>query len=233
MRYHQVGTPTGWLEIDGERHEITPEEWSCTRDHSWGVRYGVGIDPIDIQPGIDTTDLPMHFLWCPMRFEKANGEQYSVHHFYLDINIPEYDYTFHGGIEHTDGSRTAFKDMRPDLKYNQTNRRLEGGTLNFIEEDGTERPMTVEVLSDTGFHLGAGLYFGFKGFHHGSWRGELHVEGEYIEDCSVIEQAKELHQLRDTVVRVTDGDTVGWGNFQTTVLGEWPSLNLDMSSNFV
>ena len=26
VRYHQIGTASGWVEIDGERHEITPED---------------------------------------------------------------------------------------------------------------------------------------------------------------------------------------------------------------
>ena len=59
-------------------------------------------------------------------------------------------------------------------------------------------------MSDTGFHLGAGLYFGFDGHHHGEWRGELHVDGERIADCRDREAARRLHQIRDTVVRVTD-----------------------------
>ena len=69
------------------------------------------------------------------------------------------------------------------------------------------------MVSDTGFHLGAGLYFGFDGHHHGEWRGELHVDGERIADCSTPETARRLHQIRDTVIRVRDpvggGDGVG------------------------
>ena len=41
VRYHQIGTASGWIEIDGDRHEISSDEWVSTRDHSWGVRYDV------------------------------------------------------------------------------------------------------------------------------------------------------------------------------------------------
>ena len=70
--------------------------------------------------------------------------------------------------------------------------------------DGTTRRLDVEVVSDTGFHLGTGLYFGFDGHHHGEWRGELHADGERIADCSEPATARRVHQIRDTVVRITD-----------------------------
>ena len=70
--------------------------------------------------------------------------------------------------------------------------------------DGTDRPLTVEPIGDTGFSLGAGLYFGFDGHWHGEWRGRLHVDGEHLADCSDPEVARRVHQHRDCVVRVDD-----------------------------
>jgi hypothetical protein len=40
-RYDQIGECSGWVEVEGKRHEINTW-WSC-RDHSWGVRERVGI----------------------------------------------------------------------------------------------------------------------------------------------------------------------------------------------
>lgn len=204
-----------------------------TRDHSWGVRYGVGNEPLDLMPGIDSSQLPMHFLWSPMRLQKPDGLQYSLHHFYLNVNFPGFEPVFHGGEERADGTRTPFRSLVPELAYDSANRRLKGGLLHFTEQDGRERTLKVEVVGETGFHLGTGLYFGYKGFHHGSWRGELHVEGEYIADCSQFEVAKEIHQIRDCIICVTDGDAVGWANYQTIILGEWPGLALTKDSNFI
>ena len=83
-------------------------------------------------------------------------------------------------------------------------------------------------LSDTGVQLGAGLYFGFDGHHHGEFRGELHVDGERIADCRTPEAARRLHQIRDTPIRITDpvGGGVGFGNCQPIVVGAWPDLGL-------
>ena len=42
-RYHHIGTAHGWVEVDGERTEFADDTWVSTRDHSWGVRYQVGV----------------------------------------------------------------------------------------------------------------------------------------------------------------------------------------------
>jgi len=39
-RYDQLGSWTGWIEVEGER--FTVDNWWGARDHSWGVRPGVG-----------------------------------------------------------------------------------------------------------------------------------------------------------------------------------------------
>lgn len=233
VRYHQVGVPTGWLEVDGERHEIDPDTFYCSRDHSWGVRYGVGEEPADLMPGIDSSMFPMNFLWSPMRMVRPGGEVYGIHHFYLKLAIPGVPEVIEGGLEYADGNRVAFTDIQPSLSYDPTNRRLLGGELNCTLADGSERTLGIEVVSDTGFHLGTGLYFGFDGKHHGQWRGEFHVEGEHIADCSEHDSARRVHQIRDCIIKITDGDAVGYSNYQTVVSGEWPELGLSAEDSFM
>ena len=82
---------------------------------------------------------------------------------------------------------------------------------------------------------GTGLYFGWNGHHHGEWRGALHVEGERIADCSTSENARRLHQIRDTVVRVSDplGGGRGWGNAQPIITGGHPVLGLSAGDSFL
>jgi len=233
VRYHQVGVPEGWVELDGVRQEVTPSDWYCTRDHSWGVRYGVGEPPPDLAPGIDRSAFAMHFLWCPMLMRRPDGRPYSIHHFYLKIGVPGVPDMLQGGVEHPDGSREAFVSLEPALRYHPETRRLLGGTLHFTLESGERRPLEIEVMGDTGFHLGAGLYFGFDGKHHGQWRGDLCAEGEHIPDCSDPATARRLHQLRDCIVRVRDGDSVGVANYQTIVTGAWPELGLEAEGSFL
>ena len=42
LRYHQIGVATGWVEVEGARTEIDADKWISIRDHSWGLRPGVG-----------------------------------------------------------------------------------------------------------------------------------------------------------------------------------------------
>ena len=233
-RYHQVGVPEGWIKVEGKVYEVNPRDWYCTRDHSWGLRYGVGLEPADIQPGIDSSQFPMQFLWSPMRLmDKVTGQPYTIHHFYLEIPIPGVPKVFHGAIEYPDGRQELLIDMVPELRFDPKNRRLLGGTLHFTTADGQVRPVTVEVMNDTGFHLGTGLYFGLDGHHHGEWRGEMHMDGEYLRDCSDVETAKRIHQIRDCIIKVTDGANEGFANYQTIVTGAWPALNLVQEGSFL
>lgn len=222
IRYHQTGVASGWIEVDGERTEMTPDTWASTRDHSWGVRYGVGVPATDVEPFGLPEGSRFQFLWSPILMERADGSRYAL--------FVEYNHASgrgflrkeaEGAIEHPDGTVEHIVDIEADLSYAEGNRRLLGGTLHCTMEDGSSRDLVYEAMGDTGFHLGAGLYFGFDGHFHGEWRGDLHVDGERIEDCSTVENARRLHQIRDTVVRVTDpvGGGVGWGNAQPIITG--------------
>ncbi len=131
-------------------------------------------------------------------------------------------------IEHVDGTVERLADIRPDFSYDPTEPAPARRDVDLTLEDGTERRFEIEVPTATGFHLGAGLYFGWQGHHHGEWRGELHVDGERLADCSDPELARELHQIRDTVIHLRDPDTgaEGWGNCQPMVAGDHPDLGL-------
>jgi len=169
-------------------------------------------------------------IWCPVLMERSDGSQYALHLHYTWHAVGDQGRKMvTAQVEHTDGTSEQIVDIVPDLEFDPSNRRLRGGTLDCRMADGSERPLTIEVLDDTGVHLGAGLYFGFDGHHHGEWRGEHHVEGERIADCTAPEQARRLHQIRDTVVAVNDpvGDGRGWGNCQPIAYGPWPDLGLD------
>jgi hypothetical protein len=236
LRYHQTGIASGWVELDGERTEITPDTWFSTRDHSWGVRHDVGHAPTDIEPaGGLSAGVNFRFSWCPMLLERPDGTRYAIHHFFRHTTADGYEERdLEGGVEHPDGRLERFTALAPDLRYHPENRRVLGGTLRFTMADGTERPIEVEALGDTGFHLGTGLYFGLDGHHHGEWRGPSHVDGEHIPDCTEPATARRVHQIRDAVMSVSDpvGGGTGWCNLQTTVFGDWPELGI-VGENFI
>ena len=231
VRYHQIGVASGWIEIDGERVEMDPDSWVSTRDHSWGVRYDVGLPPIDIEGAGETIPPGVGFMmiWSPTLLERPDGSRYTLHLHFTRFTMPGLDQLMTtAGVEHPDGRREAIVRLDPELRFDPDNRRLLGGRLLATMEDGSERPLTIEVLGHTGVQLGAGLYFGFDGHHHGEFRGELHVDGERITDCRPPELARRLHQIRDTAIRIEDpvGGGVGFGNCQPIAAGPWPELGL-------
>jgi len=234
VRYHQIGRCSGWIEVDGERTDLSPDRWVSTRDHSWGVRYGVGLPMSGLEPQAGSESY--HFFWTPSYLERSDGSAYGL---FMNMNHfrgPGLDHKeARGLVEHPDGRVERMTDIVPDLAYDPVNRRLRGGRVHCTMEDGSSRTIEVEVVSDTGFHLGTGLYFGFDGHHHGEWRGELHVDGERLDDCASPETAHRIHQIRDTIVRVTDaaGGGTGWGNWQPMVTGSIPELGLAADTSFV
>ncbi len=230
VRYHQTGVASGWILLGGERIEMSHDGWVSTRDHSWGVRYDVGTPPTDMEPrpGIPP-GMGFMMIWCPVLMEKEDGTRYAFHLHFTWIKGHGFEQKMTTArIEHPDGREEVIRDLEPHLRFDPDNRRLLGGSLVCHMADGSVRPLEIRPMGDTGVHLGAGLYFGFDGHHHGEWRGPLHVDGEHIADCTTPENARRLHQIRDTAVAVLDpvGGGKGWGNCQPIASGPWPELGL-------
>ncbi len=167
-RFHQLCTVSGWVEIDGERTEITDETWLGYRDRSWGVRMDVGEPAPDVHA---PNRMNQNFLltWSPMYFQPADGSApYEIHH-YLQWVDGEVHY-FSGFVNYADGRQEPLHGMVDDLKYDPATRRLLGGTMTFDSGWGKTRTVEIAPVSDIGFHLGTALYFGYKGERHGGGR---------------------------------------------------------------
>lgn len=235
VRYHQVGTASGWVEVQGTRTPIAPENSVSARDHSWGVRYGVGSPVDDAVPEHDTSAVSSLIMWCPVMFETPEGERYAMHWYYQGHSLGTWSREeLQGGVELPDGSKRRFESISHKLLFHLENRRFIRGEIEFVMEDGSKRPLRLHSVSGTGFQLGAGLYMGYDEKWHGQWRGDEFLEGDYHADCSDLDTAVRLHQLRDCVIEVRDpvGGGVGWGNLQSIVSGAHPDMSLDSASSF-
>ncbi|MGI9294281.1 MAG: hypothetical protein ACR2PS_09890 [Pseudomonadales bacterium] len=229
IRYHQTGSAEGWVEVNGVRTEVSADSWVATRDHSWGIRPSVGQPATDMEPDLHHLLDKTLAIWNPILFERPDGSQYAFHHYYLAYTGTGFNFdSVQGGAEYPDGSRELIIGMQPHLTFNPRNKRLQRGEFVFTMADGSERPLRFDALSDTGVHLGAGLYHGYEGQYNGMWRGPRNVEGDYYENCAAPAAVEKLNQFRDCMIRVEDpvGGGIGWGNCQTYVLGAWPDFGL-------
>ncbi|HEX7658694.1 MAG TPA: hypothetical protein VF444_04375 [Pseudonocardiaceae bacterium] len=230
LRYHQPSTVSGRIWIDGEQIDVRDEEWFGFRDHSWGLRMDVGDPPTDVYRP-QRLDGDFLLTWSPLWLRRPDGSSYEIHHYLQSVDGRV---TYFSGFENqADGTQLALHGMQDELKFDPVNRRLLGGKLVFDAGWGKTRVVEVEPVSDTGFHLGTGLYFGFQGQRHGQWRGDLHVDGERYADVSDVRTVHEVHQLRDCVVRCREGDAAGYGIFESMVIGEHPRYGLTRETSFL
>jgi len=235
VRFHQTGVASGWVEVDGARVEVEPASWVGARDRSWGVRYGVGLPLEDLEPAPVPPGTAGVVLWMPATMRSERGP-YGLFVYYQRYAGAGWSTgSAQGRLERPSGKQVPFAEIVPELRVDDANRRFLGGTLGVTMADGSQRELTIEPVSDTGFHLGAGLYHGFDGHWHGEWRGELHVDGEHLERCDDPAVARRVHQHRDCVVRVVDGATgdEGYGTLQSIVTGPHPAWGLTDEASFL
>jgi hypothetical protein len=236
IRFHQSGIAYGWVDVEGERVEVDGVGWVGARDRSWGVRYGVGLPVDDVEATPVPEDTSGLFVWMPVTMTRPDGRPFTLFVYFQRFQGQGWSTgSARGGIERSDGRAQPFRDVIPDLRFRDDNRRLLGGTIRGVLADGSERTYRIEPVSATGFHLGTGLYGGFEGHYQGEWRGALHTDGEHITGCDTVEVARRIHQHRDCIVRVEDlGDgSTGVGTLQSMATGPHPEMGLTAEASFI
>ena len=236
IRYHQIGTPSGWVEVDGQRMDISPDEWTEYRDHSWGTRLDVGAHNPDIRPTSDFGDVRFGegefvLIWSPFMLVSPSGDKVA-YHFYFMSKQGRIFYSS-GYRNHPDGRQEKVARVRPELKFDDRTRRLQGGQVHFDMLQGGSHTVSVEVAGESGVHLGPGLYLGFDGKKHGSWKGPLEVDGEKFDDTLDVTTLKRIRQLRDNPIRVREGDWTGYGIMETIIHGAHPEIGLTAANSLI
>jgi hypothetical protein len=224
------------VQIEGERTEFDDRAWVAARDRSWGVRYSVGAPLEDVEPTPVPPGTAGYTIWMPVTMWRADGSPYGLFTYFQRYAGAGWSTgSAQGGIERPSGRRIPCTEIVPALTFDDATRRLTGGSIRYELAGGASRTFTVTPVSDTGFHLGTGLYGGFEGHWQGEWRGDLHVDGERIDGCDQVDVAHRIHQHRDCIVRLDDPDTGDWGigSAQTIIGGAHPDLGLTEDASFL
>jgi hypothetical protein len=226
VRYHQAGSISGWLDLQGKRH-VLGDDWFGFRDHSWGMRGdGVGAVPTDIMPNVAVAK-NLRLLWGPWLLVRSDGSKYEIQSYFNSTD--NWDY-YSGYVNEADGSQHEIRRMTPHVRFDPQTRFFRGATFELLMDSGETRTVAVEPLGDSGFYLRTAEYGEWQGGRHGSWRGVYHQAGEYIPD--VVAALPKLGQLRDKPVRVREGTAVGYGIQESIYSGLFPELGLGPESDF-
>lgn len=215
QRFAQLGSWSGYLEIDGERITVDPSTWIGSRDRSWGIR------PIgEAEPPGRPADPPFEGMWwlyVPMAFD-----DYSI--VIIIQEAPD-------GFRSLNDCTRIFKDGRVEqlgwprvkIHYRSGTRIPTGATIVTNTATGSELRFEVESKLAVPIHVGGG-YGGDADWIHGVWKGEKFTErlSYDMTDPAIVGRAG--FGVIDHVGRAVciEGDMTpaeGWGLFEHGALG--------------
>jgi hypothetical protein len=163
-RLTQWGTWHGWIEVDGERIEVSPTDVMGSRDRSWGVR------PVGEQvPGPTGGGMrQFYWLWAPVTF----GELCT----HFDVNETAAGTRWHesGFLIPKDGSSAQRAAVDYRLAWKPGTRHAASFEVDFINGGDVH---TVKLTPVFNFQM-RGIGYGHAERGHGKWHGELSVAGD-------------------------------------------------------
>lgn len=214
-RFTQFGTWDGWIEVDGERVEVTEQRVWGSRDRSWGIRPTGEAAP----SGAPVGPAQFFWLWAPVNFETL-----STH---FDVNEYGDGRRWHevGVVARADGS--PIEHMRTvdyRVSWRPGTRWAERFEYDLV--DWQDRIHTVSLVPRQEFQM-CGIGYGHPEFGHGMWRGEAAVAAERIAlpvDTPCSRQHVHVQALCDATYRSPDGSTErGIGILEQLAIGEHPT----------
>ena len=212
-RLTQFGHWTGWIEVDGRRHDVSAAPGS--RDRSWGVRpIGPAADL-----GAPVGERQFFWLWAPINFatfsthfdvnEYASGERWHETGFV----VPDFG-TTGSGLVPGDSPWTAdtvdwSATWRPGTRWADT------FSMTFGDRRGARRDITLTPLYE--FQM-LGLGYGHPEWGHGMWKGESAIGYERW-PLPVAQPCDPRHIHIQALCRARLGDHEGIGILEQLVIG--------------
>jgi hypothetical protein len=216
-RLTQFGSWSGWLDIDGRRHDIAADTMG-SRDRSWGVR------PVGerVPTGAPVADPQFFWLWAPLNF---GG--FSTH---FDVNEYTDGRRWHeaGFVLPVGGDRAAVAMEAVDyrLEWRPGTRSASAFEVDLTSSSGLST-VRLEPLYD--FHM-LGLGYTHPEWSHGVWKGEHAVGGDRW-SLPVDDPAAPHHVHVQTIATATTsgelGEHRGLGILEQFVVGRHVPTGLE------
>lgn len=225
-RFAQVGSYEGFIEVDGVRHEVTPDRWGGARDHSWGVRHGVGEPEPKGIGGKISADMRMGFFhnWLPIQFDDHM----------VKITIDN-DHAGRRLLEEAVRIWNIGDDREPehlgrpeiDLTFIPGTREVEKAEVWFSGDGASDLRITTTPLRTVYLKAGSGyMYDGYWG--HGVWQGEEQKVEGVVTPVGEPTERLDIALLNETLCRhETNDGLVGYGMHENLYAGLYLPAGFD------
>ncbi|OYY71001.1 MAG: hypothetical protein B7Y00_05390 [Sphingomonadales bacterium 17-56-6] len=170
-RFDQIGTASGFLEVDGKRIDID-NWWSC-RDHSWGVRRGMGVPEPVTGPKVPLSEKGhvMAFL-----FFSTSTMSGSLLFSGRGDDLP---YTTGVITERETHISHHVTDIALEVELHEGTRRFRRAGVVATLQNGQTLNLDVVALGPSIAMQGLGYSGGYNdGRGLGAWRGDNHLESD-------------------------------------------------------
>ncbi len=219
-RLTQFGGWEGWIEIDGEVHDLAAGETWGSRDRSWGVRPVGERGP----SGAPVADPQFFWLWAPVNFDT-----FSTH---FDVNELFDGRRWHetsvvATVDTGDGVLPeAMRSADYRIEWAPGTRWASAFEVDFVPFVG--EPSTIRLEPLFNFQM-LGVGYGHPEWSHGVWKGEHEVGGDRW-DLPVDPVPPQHHHIQ-AIVRATTwgglGEHEGVGILEQYAIGRHTPTGLE------
>jgi hypothetical protein len=222
-RFTQIGVAKGWIQLPGQRLEI--EDWWACRDHSWGVRQGMGTP--EPKTGVNVSLAEKGHVHAFLYFSTS---QYcgSVQ---LVRRGDDEGYTTGVVRNRVTGELLELAGMELGVSFREGTRRFQTARLGLSFVGGLRLSIAAEAAGCSVAMPGIGYSGGFNdNGGPGVWRGVNHVEHDVWDVSDPVnvvtsegETRRPWHRIQPVRVLVGNGSaSEGFGSLTLTVSGKVP-----------
>jgi hypothetical protein len=205
-RFVQAGRCDGWIRVGGEEIRLSADEWTGTRDRSWGVRPVPGEEGGRLAEENPTEGF--HWIWSPVRFEDR----------FLMV-ITQEDADGHRTLNDATLVREGERDRQlgwpqADITYRSGTRHPSSAVIHLTHPvDRKPMELSVEVLTSSPLAVGAG-YPPADDWQHGTWRGRDWTDRRVYDLSEPAAHPLAGYGVTDHAARFTLDGQVGHGIFE-------------------